>query len=194
MDARFAGAQVCCVPASVRSASLLKRGKQQACAPTNRALAILGVIFAVLVAVCVSSPASRIGEKAEVFRALSPADQSTIRRGEIEEGFNGDMVYMALGRPTVVEKSPGGEKWTYRNFYPSTHVSDESLFQKSDSSGNANASLAGSVGKSGTLTDSGAHGGYVGNSGAMIDAPEVPPALMEVWFSEGRVTAYKLTP
>lgn len=155
---------------------------------------IVGALVALLMTGCASSPAARIREKADVFRALSPTDQSTIRRGEIEEGFTADMVYLALGRPTLVRKSAGGEKWTYRNFYPSTHVTDESLYQKSGSSASERASLAGGVGKSAAFTDSGSHGGYIGNSGAMTDAPEVPAALMEVWFNDGRVVSFKLTP
>lgn len=161
----------------------------------NVAFRVFVIVGILLSGACASSPAARIQEKFAVFQRLSTTEQALIRQGEIEEGFTADMVYMALGRPSSTERIPtGGEKWTYRNYYPSTHISNETLYQKTSSAGKESGSLTGAVGKSGGLTDASSHGGYYEGSGGMTEASEVPAALMEVWFSGGRVSAFRLTP
>jgi hypothetical protein len=154
---------------------------------------ILAFVFVLLVAACASSPAARIREKTALFQSLSPDRQAMIRNGEIEEGFSVDMVYLALGRPSAVEKSGASEKWIYRNYYPSERVAGEGLYAKPGSSAPSSSSVRDAVGKPGGFSDASAHGGY--SEGASLGgAADVSGALMEVWFTEGRVSSFRLTP
>jgi hypothetical protein len=68
-----------------------------------------------------SSIASRIQEKSAVFAALDPQTQARIRKGDVELGDTPDMVYMALGRPSVHSEktSAAGREliWIYASTY-----------------------------------------------------------------------------
>ena len=96
-----------------------------------RALTILAAISLALVGCETGGINSRIQEKSAVFAALTPAQQQVIKDGGIELGYTGDMVYMALGKPSKVRSkdAPEGtvEMWTYNNYFPSVAVSQLSL-------------------------------------------------------------------
>lgn len=62
---------------------------------------------------------ARIEQHAAKFAALSADLQRHVRSGSVDYGFDPDMVYMALGRPSRVtrpEGPEGAETWSYRNF------------------------------------------------------------------------------
>ena len=66
--------------------------------------------------------AARVREKSAAYAALKLWQRQLIDHGTIAQGFTPDMVYMALGRPDVVDTKelPQGhaELWTYTHFYP----------------------------------------------------------------------------
>lgn len=96
-----------------------------------RALILLTAISLALVGCETGGINARIQEKSTVFAALSPEQQQVIKEGSIELGYTGDMVYMALGKPSKVraKDAPEGrvEMWTYNNYYPTVSVSQLSL-------------------------------------------------------------------
>lgn len=61
----------------------------------------------------------RIQEKAAVFQSLSPRQQDNILGGAIERNDTGDMVYMAMGKPSKIVTSADGIKamWIYKEYY-----------------------------------------------------------------------------
>lgn len=73
----------------------------------------------VLLAGCVSTPASRIKKEPHLFAAWAPEFQAKVKRGEIAIGFSRDMVRLALGLPRQVNvrMSEAGEAeiWIYVN-------------------------------------------------------------------------------
>lgn len=64
----------------------------------------LSVTFALIslavLAACSSTPASRIADHREAFRAYAPEVQQKIRAGRIDVGFTSEMVRLALGEPS----------------------------------------------------------------------------------------------
>lgn len=64
-----------------------------------------------------SSPEKRAEELPEAFRGLTKKQQAKVLRGEIEEGFTQDIVYIALGKPgRKTEGQIDGkkeERWIY---------------------------------------------------------------------------------
>lgn len=157
-----------------------------------------------LVTGCGSTTSSRIEEKAAVYRMLTSDQQQRIVAGEIGNGFTPDMVYMALGKPSVVEtvSDTGGavEKWTYRNFYPSERVAQESLYRRpSPTSDSGTSGSVAALAGAGNVTDASSQGGYVESSGRATGSggsgqADVSAATMEVWFRRGRVMKFQLTP
>lgn len=79
-----------------------------------RLLALLGV--AALLPGCANdSTATRIQEKSAVYNELAPDLQRAVATGRIAPGFTREMVYMALGKPSLVVASADGHQvaWTY---------------------------------------------------------------------------------
>ncbi len=74
---------------------------------------------------------ARIQEKSAVFAQLTPEQKKNIEEGAIEYGYNTDMVYMALGKPSKVKEKAAPEgtvlMWTYNNYYPTVAVSQLAL-------------------------------------------------------------------
>ena len=66
--------------------------------------------------------AARVQEKSAAYAALKTWQKQLIDHGTIAQGFTPDMVYMALGRPDMIDAKdlPQGhaELWTYTHFYP----------------------------------------------------------------------------
>jgi hypothetical protein len=62
-------------------------------------VALLG---AVALAGC-SGVSSRVEEKSAFFATLTPAVQADLRSGVIRAGYTPDMVYIALGQPSIVQ-------------------------------------------------------------------------------------------
>ena len=60
---------------------------------------------------------TRIAERPEAFRSMSPADQALVQSGRIREGMSRDAVYIAWGPPS--QRAPGRnrgnivETWIY---------------------------------------------------------------------------------
>jgi len=69
---------------------------------------------------CVNPRAARIEEHAAVFASLRTPDQEKIRQGLVDLGFRHEAVYMALGRPSRILRSPAAtedvQTWVYHNF------------------------------------------------------------------------------
>ncbi len=69
----------------------------------NRAFTpIAAVLGAIALAGC-NGVSSRIQEKAAVYATLSPAIQKDLREGIIHPGDTPDMVYIALGAPSLIQ-------------------------------------------------------------------------------------------
>lgn len=86
----------------------------------------------VVLAGCNTSPQSeRISELKAQYEQMDSATQKELSKGSIERGHTPEMVYIALGRPDLIETSADGQDltWTYRNFYPSAKIVTESLYQ-----------------------------------------------------------------
>ena len=66
--------------------------------------------------------AARTQEKSKAYAPLKTWQKKLIDAGVISQGFTPDMVYMAMGKPTTVEKKelPEGhaEMWIYTHYYP----------------------------------------------------------------------------
>jgi hypothetical protein len=81
----------------------------------------LAILLAMFTGGC-STPDSRIQKDQAAFAALPPGDQQKIRAGQVDVGFTGAMVRMALGAPdTVLSRvSDRGteEMWIYRDHRP----------------------------------------------------------------------------
>ena len=77
----------------------------------------LSLPLLVLLAGCASTPEKRIEQNQTYFDSLPVAAQARIRGGQIDLGFNPDMVRIALGEPQrkLVRRAPGGntEIWAY---------------------------------------------------------------------------------
>lgn len=88
-----------------------------------------------IVAGCNTSPQlDRISELKTQYEQMDQATQDEVAKGSIAIGHTPEMVYIALGRPDVIETSPDGQDitWTYRNFYPSAKAVKEPLYQAPD--------------------------------------------------------------
>jgi hypothetical protein len=61
---------------------------------------------------------SRSQERAAAYASASPREKNLMQRGLIAAGFTPDMVYIAIDKPDVTDKSPDGhsERWIYKNF------------------------------------------------------------------------------
>ena len=91
----------------------------------NKATVLLGAALglALFVTGCETDGSStRIQEKSAVYATLKPWEKNYIDKGVIALGFTPDMVYMAIGKPSTVDPvatpEGKGEKWTYKNYYP----------------------------------------------------------------------------
>ncbi|HEX8679122.1 MAG TPA: hypothetical protein VF683_04145 [Chthoniobacterales bacterium] len=85
--------------------------------PTIRqALIACAVSFSFLLAGCTTID-TRIAERQEAFRSMSPADQALVQQGKVREGMPKDAVYIAWGPPS--QRIPGRnrgqvvETWVY---------------------------------------------------------------------------------
>ncbi len=87
--------------------------------------------------------AARTREKSAAYAALLPWQQRHVNQGMIATGFTSDMVYMAMGRPNLIEtkSAPEGavERWTYHRYYPSTQAAR--TFERHRSTDNNPSSL-----------------------------------------------------
>jgi outer membrane protein assembly factor BamE (lipoprotein component of BamABCDE complex) len=92
---------------------------------TFKLLILIGVLAAGL-AGC-STPQARIARNPEIFARLTPAEQETIKKGEVSVGFDQEMVKLALGEPDRVrsrtDATGKSEIWSYV-----TYESPDGLF------------------------------------------------------------------
>ena len=78
--------------------------------------ALIACAVSILLAGCTTTE-TRIQERPEAFRALSPNDQALVQQGKIREGMSQDAVYIAWGPPS--SRLPGRargrivETWIY---------------------------------------------------------------------------------
>lgn len=82
-------------------------------------LALAALAAATWLAGC-ATPEVRIRKHPEIVRELPPAQLDLIKDGKIEEGFDMDMVRLALGEPDHVkirpQKDGSNEVWMYANY------------------------------------------------------------------------------
>ena len=82
----------------------------------QQALLACAVSFTLLATGCTTTE-TRIAERPEAYRALSPNDQALVQQGKIREGMSQDAVYIAWGPPS--SRLPGRnrgrivETWIY---------------------------------------------------------------------------------
>jgi hypothetical protein len=83
----------------------------------DRCLLGIAAFGTLALAGCASTPAARIRSDPRAFGRLTPAEQTMVRSGGIEVGFDMSAVKLALGRPDkVVPSTSGGaraEDWIY---------------------------------------------------------------------------------
>jgi hypothetical protein len=84
---------------------------------TTARFAWLSLPLLLLLAGCASTPEKRIEQNQAYFDSLPVATQARIRGGQIDLGFNADMVRLALGEPQrrLVRRAPDGNTdiWAY---------------------------------------------------------------------------------
>jgi hypothetical protein len=79
--------------------------------------ALFGALFVLLFLSGCTTLETRIQERPEAYRALSPSDQALVQQGKIREGMSQDAVYIAWGPPS--SRIPGRnrgrivETWIY---------------------------------------------------------------------------------
>ena len=87
----------------------------------SRLLALVVLALALVAAGC-STPDSRIEKNSAAFASYPPTAQAKIRAGEVEIGFTGEMVTLALGKPDRVlrRQTAEGESavWIYADKSP----------------------------------------------------------------------------
>ena len=83
--------------------------------PARPVWTVLPVLL--LLAGCATTPAQRIAKNQDVFDSFPVAAQARIRGGQIDLGFNPDMVRIAFGEPgrKLIRRSAEGEAeiWLY---------------------------------------------------------------------------------
>jgi hypothetical protein len=82
-------------------------------------------VLAVVSAGCESDDgiARREREKPAAYASLHVWQKRFIEKGVIAKGFTPDMVYMAMGNPSIVKKGTDGELWTYKYYYAAGDLS-----------------------------------------------------------------------
>jgi hypothetical protein len=161
------------------------------------------MLVAALFGACATSSTSRIQEKNEVYRALSPEQQKMIAAGGIEVGYTADMVYIALGKPSTVRKAAASddaaELWTYQNYYPTEAISGESIYRKPTvKSGPRQSGSLSAWGDSSLPSDGGVHGDMINtpnrgpSGGGAPSGPDIAPVTLEVVLHAGRVTGFTI--
>lgn len=84
-----------------------------------RSLVTWVIASALFVLVGCSTPQTRINERPEVYRSLSPTDQALVSQGQIREGMSRDAVYLAWGAPNQRgegrNRGKAVESWIYFN-------------------------------------------------------------------------------
>lgn len=82
-----------------------------------RSLAVSGAALCALFLSACSTVKTRIAENPPAFYTLTPADQQMVERGGIREGFPRDVVYIAWGNPSTVQRTvvdgSESETWVY---------------------------------------------------------------------------------
>lgn len=82
-----------------------------------RSLVTCAIASALFVLVGCSTPETRINERPEVYRSLSPNDQALVSQGKIREGMSRDAVYLAWGAPNQRgegrNRGKSVESWIY---------------------------------------------------------------------------------
>lgn len=74
---------------------------------------------ACLLGACATERAQRIAAHAERFAQLTEDAQRHVRNGDVDFGWDGETVFMAIGKPTRViplAEPEGAERWAYRNY------------------------------------------------------------------------------
>jgi hypothetical protein len=147
---------------------------------------------------CAATPTQRIEEKKSEFAALTPEDQQAVKAGVIKVGYNLDMVYMALGKPSTVKVEAGVETWEYRNYSPpDSVVSGAPAPNAAGLAGRHNSNIT--AWDNSRLPSEGSARGDINNYESRSAAPQSmpPPAVMPsitlfVFFQQGKVTDFKI--
>ena len=88
--------------------------------PLPRALLTCAAILSASALAACSTVSSRINEKPAAFAGLPPQAQNELRHSVIHPGDAPDAVYIALGKPTAVERSAHATTWYYNSLLPSS--------------------------------------------------------------------------
>jgi hypothetical protein len=159
---------------------------------------LLGLAIPLGLAGCGSTMTQRIEEKSGEFAALTPEEQAEVKAGVIKVGQSKDVVYMALGQPSVTEAGEGMETWVYRNYFPSETVaagipSPKGAALAGHHSSNLSALDASRLPSEGS--GRGDMGIYEGQSSASRSpsVPVMPPSVtLRVYFLNGKVSDFQL--
>lgn len=162
---------------------------------------LLGVALgtALLITGCESDDlAARIQEKSAVYATLKPWQKRQIDQGIIATGFTPNMVYMAIGNPSMKQPlTNDGELWTYRNYYPSVAANRVRYRMTTEApyaySGNLRPGMPGSNApagrRAGQLISIAQTGGPQGGS---MEPAEMTSYTLWLMFEKGEVTKMKL--
>ncbi len=161
--------------------------------PTAAAL-----LLTLLVAGCESDGgiAARTKEKSAVFATLKQWEKNYIAKGIPAVGFTPDMVYIAMGHPSLIEPmtDPDGKKgelWTYKSYYPNLSASEvqtakfskESAYQPQPAFTYKVGAKVYPIGQ-GPGQTIGQTGGPQGGS---MEPADLPSYTFHVLFTEGKV-------
>lgn len=144
-----------------------------------------------------AKPNVRIAERAATFGSLPAETQQAVAKGAIERGYTFEMVYIALGRPDLIEASADASdcRWTYHRFYFSPEVMAGPLYSTKSrlKPGAAAGRVFGMAEPAFTAPSSASMRSDAPNSGPPPRAsgasasPDVPPVTLDVVFHEGLV-------
>ncbi len=70
-------------------------------------------LAAVVVCAACNTPEQRIEDNQALYDTYSPADRTTIKSGQIRQGFVQNQVYMALGKPSRKKVAGTKERWMW---------------------------------------------------------------------------------
>ena len=80
----------------------------------------LAALLVLVLASCASPIERRVTHNPELFNKLPPAEQASVRRGEVREGMSKDAVFLAWGQPDRVAKGrkdgKNRERWSYTQY------------------------------------------------------------------------------
>ena len=168
------------------------------------AVFVAATLSALLLTACESDNgiARRERERPAAYASLHVWQKRFIEKGVIAKGFSPDMVYMAMGNPSVVRQGNNGELWTYKYYYPPGDLSHERFHYYEEVAMHANNMVLGSLmeggggGPAGTPHPAGSLKGGVTPlafrpgppQGGSMEPADLQSYTLQVFFQGGKVT------